>query len=645
MNLLKYVNIDVGTASEYRESFGNTLPLTQYPLGNQGYLLQTNKQKGGWFYQPQSNYTEGIRISNQPSPWLGDYGHITLLPFVGDFNVDMHSSLTSIIKAPNMLSGRLNRFETEFKLIPSQLGAKLCIENKSQLRSKLQIDCHNGLTEYQIDKNKIFITNRNLEAGQWSKSFRKFYCLKFNCNIINIKTYSRLKPIKLKKCNEMVIEIELEDNNYSIDLTSSYISIEQVERTCDQLSTVNLNDAFSDVTNAWNRFLNTIQLDSNVEEKTKHIFYSNLYRLFCYPRFISEICEDGKEKFYCFKDKEIKIGSMITDIGFWDVYRTSFPLIELLAPSIYQKILNAIINYYDAYGWLPRWLAPYERGIMPSTLVDSVVSKAIVDGKLPPSAIESVVQNATKIDGDTLFGRDQLESYLQYGYIPYDISNESVSKSLDNYYCDYAIFKAMERIGDKRADSFRGRAGNYKYLFNVEYKSFVSKDRFNEFKPKFNVYEWGTDFCESSAVQNCFNVVHDVENVIELYGGHQAVDKRLNELFSELPKYDTGRYGFEIHEMTEYARSQKLGHFAISNQPSFILPFWYLKIGQEEKFYSLIEETLQYFQNTEYGYPGDEDNGSLAAWYIWVNIGMYPFCPVDSILKFKPQFEYNLSPL
>lgn len=645
MNLLNYVNIDVGTASEYRESYGNTLPNVQYPFGNQAYVLQTNKQNGGWFYNPKASYTEGIRITNQPSPWLGDYGHLTLLPFTGEYGIDMHSSMSKMVKMPNTLSGVLNRYQTNFELVPTKVGAKIKIENISGCRSKMKIDCHEGMTEYILDKNKIYITNRNLASGEWSKNFRKFFCLKFNCDILDANTYSKHKPIKLKKCNEMIIELELDSSEYTLDLTSSYISIEEAYNTCEIQSSKSLSTNLTDVTGMWNKLLNTISIESDVDEKIKETFYSNLYRIFCYPRFISEQCIDGKERYYCFKDGRVYEGVMISDIGFWDVYRTSFPLVELLAPEIYQKILNALHNYYNAYGWLPRWLAPYERGIMPSTLVDSVISKAIIDEKLPPSAIESVIKNATVIEENNLFGRSHLKEYLKYGYIPFDISDESVSMSLDNYYSDYTIFKALEKLNDDRASEYKNRADDYKKLFDSEHQLFVSKNSSGKFKDKFNSIEWGTDFCESSAVQNCFNVVHDVKGVINLYGGNDQVKNKLDELFTEKVKYNTGKYGFEIHEITEYARTKDIGHFAISNQPSFIMPFWYLMISEEEKFHKTIDKTLQYFQNTEYGYPGDEDNGSLAAWYIWVNIGMYPFCPVDKLLEFKPQFKHQITPL
>ena len=91
--------------------------------------------------------------------------------------------------------------------------------------------------------------------------------------------------------------------------------------------------------------------------------------------------------------------------------------------------------------------------------------------------------------------------------------------------------------------------------------------------------------------------------------------------------YDVGGYGIEIHEMTEMA-AVDFGQCAISNQPSFHIPYIYSALGDVEKTSFWVESICnELFSHRDDGFPGDEDNGSMALWYVFSNIGVYPFCP------------------
>lgn len=98
----------------------------------------------------------------------------------------------------------------------------------------------------------------------------------------------------------------------------------------------------------------------------------------------------------------------------------------------------------------------------------------------------------------------------------------------------------------------------------------------------FDPFRWGGPYCESSAWQATFAVPHDVEGLAALYGGPEAMCAKLDELFSAPPYYNPAGYGFVIHEMIEMARAD-FGQCAISNQPSFHLPYLYAMLGQPEK--------------------------------------------------------------
>jgi len=82
MNLLKYVNTNMGMKSVRRRSYGSTLPLCQMPLGMSSYTVQTDSDglRKHWFYYPEYEYAEGVRLTHQPSVWAGDCATVLMMP-------------------------------------------------------------------------------------------------------------------------------------------------------------------------------------------------------------------------------------------------------------------------------------------------------------------------------------------------------------------------------------------------------------------------------------------------------------------------------------------------------------------------------------------------------------------------------------
>ena len=151
--------------------------------------------------------------------------------------------------------------------------------------------------------------------------------------------------------------------------------------------------------------------------------------------------------------------------------------------------------------------------------------------------------------------------------------------------------------------------------------------RDGRFRPDFSPTGWGRDYTEGSAWQNSFAVPHDVEGLSGLYGSREAFEKKLDELFKARPDYEVIGYSAEIHEMTEMA-AVDFGQCAISNQPSFHLPFLYSAIGRVDKASFWTEKLCRKaFSWRDDGFPGDEDNGTTALWYVFATIGIYPLCP------------------
>ena len=168
----------------------------------------------------------------------------------------------------------------------------------------------------------------------------------------------------------------------------------------------------------------------------------------------------------------------------------------------------------------------------------------------------------------------------------------------------------------------------YKNLFDKDTLFFRAKKTNGEFADNdFSPYTWGGANCECSYFQNRFSAVFDIDGMVMLYGGKEVFENRLDEFFDLEPKYEVGGYGQEIHEMSEMACAE-FGQMAISNQPSFHIPWLYSAIGKREKTTTVVKNLINNaFNSGVTGFPGDEDNGTMACWYIFACLGLYPICP------------------
>ena len=156
-----------------------------------------------------------------------------------------------------------------------------------------------------------------------------------------------------------------------------------------------------------------------------------------------------------------------------------------------------------------------------------------------------------------------------------------------------------------------------------------ARDSFGNFRDEeFDPFAWGRDYTEGSAWQNSFSVPHDYVGLAELYGGKAPFLQKIDELFAADPtEYRIGGYPLEIHEMTEMA-AVDFGQCAISNQPSFHLPFLYSEFGDQGKSAEIVKRMVnEVFSGADDGFPGDEDNGTMACWYMFAVLGFYPMCP------------------
>jgi putative alpha-1,2-mannosidase len=390
--------------------------------------------------------------------------------------------------------------------------------------------------------------------------------------------------------------------------------------------------------------LGKIDIDDDNTDNLR-TFYSCLYRSLLFPRSFYEIDKDGKVMHYSPYNGKVLPGYMFTDTGFWDTFRTLFPLLNLVYPSMNVKMQEGLVNAYKESGFLPEWASPGHRDCMVGNNSASVVADAYIKG-LRGYDIETLWKalkhGANAHLKGTASGRVAYDAYNSLGYVPNNIGiGQSVARTLEYAYNDWAIYTLGKKLGkpDSEIGIYKKRAMNYKNVYHQEYKLMVGKDDKGTFNPNFRAVDWSGDFCEGNSWHWSFCVFHDPQGLIDLMGGKREFNTMMDSVFV-IPS----RLGLEsrgiIHEMREM-QVMNMGQYAHGNQPIQHMVYLYNYSGEPWKAQYWIREIMnKLYSAAPDGYCGDEDNGQTSAWYVFSALGFYTVCPgTDEYIIGSPIFK------
>jgi predicted alpha-1,2-mannosidase len=278
---------------------------------------------------------------------------------------------------------------------------------------------------------------------------------------------------------------------------------------------------------------------------------------------------------------------------------------------------------------------------MTGSLIDAVFGDAAAKGITGfdlKTAYEGLRKHATQPgDPEKGYGRRGIESYLKLGYVPLESVGQSVAETVDAAYGDFCISQVATALGQRDdARMFLERSRNWRRVFDPKAGFFRGKHEDGTWLEPFDEFQWGSPYVEGSAWQHRWDAPHEIPELIAQMGGPASAVAALDRMLSLPPIFHVGVYGQEIHEMSEMA-AVDFGQYAQSNQPVHHLLYIYAVAGRPDRTQYWVRRVLNKLYSPD-DFPGDEDTGSMAAWYILSAMGFYPLCPG------KPEYVFG-SPL
>jgi predicted alpha-1,2-mannosidase len=621
--LLRHVNLLQGTDSVHDFSTGNTLPLAGRPWGLHHWCLQTARSP--WAFHPAHSRLWGFRLTHQPSPWLRDYASLTLQPFTGACTPEFEHQNSAYrvresVLAPNYLQADLLRYGIRAQMSPSERGALFVFLKHGDAALKVRFEFE-GDFEINARTGDCRVTgcSRNVRAETALPRFGLHFLARLSAPVTGFQ----------RTAQGAFIEFAPEIDRVELRLAASFINQDIAEISYwRELARHSLDSLRDEGAQTWEDLLGRVRIQARSAEQ-EATFYSCLYRCLLFPRFLDEVDARGRTVHYSPYDDAVHEGSLCTDSGFWDGYRTLYPLLALVYPDVLNRMMEGWLNACRQTGWTPKWPSPGPRDCMIGTHFDAVVADAVVKG-VTDWDVEAVYpylwRNATDLSGNGLYGRAGLGHYLERGYVAADQARYAVSATLDYAYDDFCVSQVADYLGRPgEARQLRVRAGNYRKVFDHELNFMRARTSDGGWLTPFREFEWGGPYVEGGPWQHAFNVPHDFPGLSALYGGERALCARLDAMLRTPPRFEVGHYGFEIHEMTEMALAD-FGQYAHSNQPVHGFLFLYALAGEPAKTEHWVKRVLTELYSAD-RFPGDEDNGEMGAWYVFATLGLYPHCP------------------
>ncbi len=640
-----YVNPLMGTDSKVSLSNGNTYPAIALPWGMNFWMPQTGKMGDGWAYTYNSDKIRGFKQTHQPSPWINDYGQFSIMPMTGNLKIDQNQRASwfshKAEKAmPYYYSVYLSEYNLTTEITPTERCAYFRFTFPETEKAYIVVDAFDQGSYIKIipEENKIIgYTTRN--SGGVPDNFRNYFVIVFDKPFTFYKVWENYHTIDSYlewQANHVGAAIGFatqKGEQVHARVASSFISPGQAELNLQEIGRKSFDNVKETSRKTWNDILGRIRIE---DDNTDHLrtFYSCMYRSVLFPRMLHEINAGGQIVHYSPYNGQVLPGYMFTDTGFWDTFRCLFPFINLVYPSMGEKMQEGLLNAYLESGFFPEWASPGHRNCMVGNNSSSVVADAFMKNITKADAqkmYEGLLHGANNVHPHIpSTGRYGHEYYNQLGYIPYDVKvNENVARTLEYAYNDWCIYRMGQKLG-RPADElelYKKRSRNYRNVFDPDTKLMRGRNTNGKFQTPFNPFKWGDAFTEGNSWHYTWSVFHDVQGLIDLMGGKQTFIRMLDSVFSLPPVFDDSYYGNVIHEIREMEIAN-MGNYAHGNQPIQHMIYLYNYAGEPWKAQYWLRETMnRLYLPTPDGYCGDEDNGQTSAWYVFTALGFYPVCP------------------
>lgn len=419
------------------------------------------------------------------------------------------------------------------------------------------------------------------------------------------------------------------DPTLILKLGISYVSTENARRNLIQeAGSLSFDDALDIAIARWEEKFSLIRVEGGTDDQLTN-FLTGMYHSFQMPTAFNDV----NGEYFGFDQRVHRVDGFryFTDMSMWDTFRTVHPLYTMIAPAEQRDMIVSMLKMADQGGYLPRWPsgAGYTNSMFGSP-ADMVITESYLKGIRDFDAEAALgYMKKTALSpvpaGAPSSGRVGVEHYLKYEFCPGDVMKKSVASTIEYCYADHSIARFAEALGHQDdAELFNKHARFYQNLFNTETQFFQARNADGtfqtEFQPEMLTYvdiggKFTHAYVEGSAWQWRWGVPSDADEVVKLFKSRDYFVSELNQFFERAPQ------GVSVIPNAYYWHG---------NQPDIFAAFLFNHAGRPD----LTQKWVRWILANKYGVrdngvDGNDDGGTLSAWYVLSSLGIYPVAGTD----------------
>ncbi|SDE44084.1 alpha-1,2-mannosidase, putative [Mucilaginibacter pineti] len=436
--------------------------------------------------------------------------------------------------------------------------------------------------------------------------------------------------------------VEFDTNTNQVIQVRTGISLVSMENAAENLSTEIVKPfgwSFDKVRDnqreTWNKLFGRLEITTN-DSREKMRFYTNMYRGLASRNTWSDVNGqwiDASKRVQQFTDgKSVALGCD----AFWNTFWNLNQYWNLVTPEWSSKWVHSQLAMYDADGWLakgpagmnyvPVMVAEHEIPLIVSTyqmgIRDYDVQKAF-------EAVNKMQTTPAQVVGKAGHaGNEDLEAYLKYKYVPYDLGR--FSNTLEYAFDDWTVSQLAKSLGkDKEYTQFHDRSTYWKNIIDPESGYARLKKSDGTWFPNFDPFKSGANehYVEGNAWQLTYFVPQDVPGLANTIGVDKFI-KRLEWGFGESYKLRFNAPGDQYWDYPVIQGNQQSMHFAF-------LFNWVKRPWLTQRWSRSIVDRFYGFGASN-AYLGDEDQGQMSSWFIMNALGLFQ---TDGGASSKPIYE------